>query len=73
MAEHRITSREIVLQYLVRIATYEDKLHAIITVNGKALEDAEFSRTSGQRNRNRLKLYEEKKPLRVPPRSPREP
>ena len=41
MEQHRITSREIVLQYLVRIATYEDKLHAIITVNPKALEEAE--------------------------------
>lgn len=41
MEQHRITSREIVLQYLVRIATYEDKLHAVIAVNPKALEEAE--------------------------------
>jgi len=41
MEQHRITSREIVLQYLVRIATYEDKLHAVITVNPRALEEAE--------------------------------
>jgi amidase len=41
MEQHRITSREIVLQYLVRIATYEDRLHAVITVNPKALEEAD--------------------------------
>ena len=41
MEQHRITSREIVMQYLIRIAIYEDKLNAVITVNSKALEDAE--------------------------------
>src|SRR5262249_6730506 len=41
MAEGRITSREIVQQYLTRIATYEDKLNAVITVNPHALEEAE--------------------------------
>src|SRR5215470_8726188 len=35
------TSREIVLQYLVRIATYEDRLNALITVNPHALEEAD--------------------------------
>ena len=38
MTSGRVTSREIVRQYLVRIATYEDRLHAAITVNPKALE-----------------------------------
>ncbi len=42
LRDKRITSRELVLQYLVRIATYEDKLNAIITVNPKALEEAEM-------------------------------
>ena len=37
----RVTSHELVQQYLTRIATYEDKLHAIITVNPKALEEAD--------------------------------
>ncbi|HEV8659629.1 MAG TPA: amidase family protein, partial [Thermoanaerobaculia bacterium] len=37
----RVTSREIVLQSLTRIATYEDKLNAAITVNPRALEEAE--------------------------------
>jgi amidase len=41
LKEGRVTSRELVLQYLVRIATYEDKLNAIITVNPKALEEAD--------------------------------
>jgi len=41
MAQHRVTSRQIVQQYLVRIATYEDKLHAATTVNPKALELAD--------------------------------
>jgi amidase len=37
----RITSRQLVLLYLARIATYEDKLNAAITVNSRALEEAE--------------------------------
>ena len=41
MEERRTNSREIVLQYLTRIATYEDKLNAVITVNPKAIEEAE--------------------------------
>ena len=41
MEQRRITSRELVAQYLVRIALYEDKLHAAITVNPKAIEEAE--------------------------------
>jgi len=41
MKAGRITSRELVLQYLTRIATYEDKLHAAITVNPNALKEAE--------------------------------
>ena len=41
MAEGRITSRGIVEQYLQRIALYEDRLNAVITVNPKALEEAD--------------------------------
>src|SRR5438874_1727758 len=40
MEQRRVTSRDLVSQYLVRIALYEDKLHAAITVNGHALEEA---------------------------------
>ena len=32
----RITSHDLVQQYLTRIATYEDKLHAAITINPNA-------------------------------------
>ena len=38
MEQRRVTSREIVQRYLVRIGTYEDTLHAAISVNPKALE-----------------------------------
>jgi amidase len=41
MERGRSTSREIVLQYLIRIATYEDKLNAVITVNPRAIAEAE--------------------------------
>src|SRR5438128_1725719 len=41
MEQGRTTSREIVLQYLTRIATYEDKLKAAITANPNALAEAE--------------------------------
>ena len=51
MQQGRVTSREIVLQYLTRIATYEDKLNAVIAVNPHALEEAEArdrERTAGK-------------------------
>ena len=41
MSEGRATSRDIVVQYLLRIATYEDRLNATIAVNPRALETAE--------------------------------
>src|SRR5579863_10584199 len=41
LEQGRISSRELVTQYLVRIAMYEDKLHAAIVVNPKALEEAD--------------------------------
>ncbi|MGN6186083.1 MAG: amidase family protein [Thermoanaerobaculia bacterium] len=37
----RVTSHELVTQYLIRIATYDAKLHSVITVNPKALEEAD--------------------------------
>ena len=40
MEQRRVTSRELVLQCLVRIATYEDRLNAVIAVNPNALEEA---------------------------------
>jgi amidase len=41
MKAGRTTSHEIVQQYLTRIASYEDLLHAAITVNPHALADAD--------------------------------
>lgn len=41
LASGRVTSRQLVEQSLVRIATYEDKLHAAITVNPGALAEAD--------------------------------
>jgi amidase len=41
LREKRVTSRELVTQYLIRIATYEDRLNAIMTVNPRALEEAD--------------------------------
>ena len=41
LAERRVTSRELVLQYLARIALYEDRLNAVITVNRDALRQAD--------------------------------
>jgi amidase len=41
MRERRVTSRELVQQYLTRIALYDDKLHATISVNPNALKEAE--------------------------------
>jgi amidase len=41
LEQHRVTSRELVTQYLTRIALYEDKLHAALTVNPHALEEAD--------------------------------
>src|SRR5206468_9309868 len=41
MEQQRASSREIVQQYLTRIAIYEDRLNAVITVNPKALEEAD--------------------------------
>ncbi len=47
MQQKRITSRGIVQQYLDRIAKYEDRLNAIITLNPRALDEAD------QRDRER--------------------
>src|SRR3989442_1292832 len=41
MTEKRLTSRELVTQYLIRIATYEDRLNAALAVNPHALDEAD--------------------------------
>src|SRR5438128_1906887 len=40
LEQHRVTAVGIVTQYLMRIGTYEDKLHAALTVNPDALKEA---------------------------------
>ena len=42
LEQGRISSRGLVQQYLTRIALYEDRLNAIITVNPRALEEADL-------------------------------
>src|SRR5262249_31110737 len=37
----RVTSRELVIQYLTRIAVYEHTLHATLSVNANAIKEAE--------------------------------
>ncbi len=41
LEQRRVTSREIVTQYLTRMAFYEDALHATLSVNRRALEEAD--------------------------------
>src|SRR5947207_4999041 len=41
MAGGRVTARELVQQYLTRIAIYDKKLNAVLTVNPNALREAE--------------------------------
>jgi amidase len=51
MKEGRITSRELVTQYLLRIALYNSKLNAVITVNPNVLSEADArdrERTTGK-------------------------
>jgi amidase len=41
MKDGKVTSRQLVEQYLIRIALYNSTLNAVITVNPKALEEAD--------------------------------
>jgi amidase len=41
MREGRVTSRDLVVQYLIRIALYNNRLNGIIAVNPRALAEAE--------------------------------
>ena len=57
MEQRRTTSREIVTQYLTRIAVYEDKLHAALTVNPNALKEADERDRGRAAGRARGPLY----------------
>ena len=53
LASGRVTSVELVRQYLARIGTYEPVLHAVLAVNPNALADAE--RLDRERARGRIR------------------
>jgi len=57
LEQGRVTSRELVTQYLVRLALYEDKLHAATTVNLAALEEADALDRERARHRLRGPLH----------------
>jgi amidase len=57
MEQGRTTSREIVHQYLTRIALYEDQLNAIITVNPRALNEADERDREGAQGKIRGPLH----------------
>src|SRR5580704_7078619 len=41
LEQKRLTSHELVMQYLARIGMYEDVLHAAVTINPNALKEAD--------------------------------
>src|SRR3954467_8356009 len=57
LARRQITSRELVEQYLARIATYEDKFHAALTINPDALAEADALDRERARGRIRGPLH----------------
>jgi amidase len=57
MTEGRITSRELVQLHLARIALYEDRLNAVITVNPRALQEAEERDRERAQGRTRGPLH----------------
>ena len=57
MEQGRVTSHELVQQYLTRIATYEDKLHAALTVNPHALDEADARDRDRASGRTREPLH----------------
>jgi amidase len=57
LEQGRVTSRELVLQYLARIALYDARLNAVITVNPRALEQAEALDKERAQGRRRGPLH----------------
>jgi len=53
LAEGRVSSRELATQYLLRIALYRDKLHAVMAVNSHALEEAD--QLDGERAQGKIR------------------
>ena len=48
MQQRRVTSRELVTQHLTRIALYEKRINAAISINPRALEEADARDASGR-------------------------
>ena len=57
MREHRVTSRELVTQYLTRIALYDKRINAAIAVNQHALEEADARDAERAQGRVRGSLH----------------
>src|SRR5262245_17625712 len=57
MTEGRVTSRELVVQYLTRIALYEKTINAAIAINAHAIADAEALDAERARGRTRGPLH----------------
>ena len=57
MADGRVTSRELVVQYLARIAMYEKTINAAVAVNAHAIADAEALDAERLRGRIRGPLH----------------
>src|SRR5437773_4260271 len=55
--EGRVTSRELVVQYLTRIATYEKTINAAVAINAHAIADAEALDAERARGRIRGPLH----------------
>jgi len=53
LSDGRLTSHELVVQYLARMATYEHRLHAALAVNPHAIEEAD--RLDRERAQGRLR------------------
>src|SRR5436305_5203088 len=57
MQQGKVTSRDLVMAYLARIAMYENKLHATITVNPHAIQEAEARDSERAQGRVRGPLH----------------
>jgi len=57
MQDHRVTSRELVTQYLTRIALYEKRINAAIAINPRALDEADARDAERAQGRARGPLH----------------
>ena len=57
MRQRRVTSRELVLQYLDRIARYDGRLNAVMALNPRALQEADLRDRERRQGRVRGPLH----------------